>query len=141
MLCRALATNLPRRVAGLRASPCVSAARASHSHHDFQAAPSRLDRSELYVPGTQLKLIPKAAKSAADVIVMDLEDSVAPSEKVQARKNVIQALQEVDFWTKVVAVRINACDSVFQYKDVAELIEQAGERLDLFVIPMVGNKM
>merc|ERR1719295_1808481 len=69
----------------------------------------------------------------------DLEDSVAPSEKPQARKNVIQALQEVDFGNKTVAVRINACDSVFQYKDVAEIIEQAGERLDMFVIPMVGN--
>jgi malyl-CoA/(S)-citramalyl-CoA lyase len=90
------------------------------------------------VPGSQAKLIPKVAKSEADVVVMDLEDSVAPSAKEEARKNVIQALKEIDFGKKTVAVRINACDTPWQYKDIVELIEQSGERLDLFVIPMAG---
>lgn len=100
---------------------------------------ARLDRCELYVPGTQSKIIPKAAKSAADVIVMDLEDSVAGHEKETARKNVIQALQEVDFGKKTVAVRINGLYSHHMYRDVVDIIEQAGERCDMFIIPMVGN--
>jgi len=146
MFCRSVssllspASRVAQRASAARVAwPCATSVRASHSHHSLEPAPDRLDRSELYVPGTQAKLIPKAAKSAADIIVMDLEDSVAPSEKETARKNVIKALQEVDFGKKTVAVRINACDSTFQYKDVAELIEQSGERLDMFILPMVGN--
>jgi len=98
-----------------------------------------LDRCELYVPGTQSKIIPKAAKSAADVVVMDLEDSVAAGEKEIARKNVIKALQEVDFGNKTVAVRINGLYSHHMYRDVVDIIEQAGERCDMFIVPMVGN--
>jgi malyl-CoA/(S)-citramalyl-CoA lyase len=97
-----------------------------------------LDRSEIYVPGTQVKLIPKAAQSKADVLVMDLEDSVAIGEKETARKNVVEALKTVDFGTKTVCVRINSCDSPFQYKDIMDIIEQSGERCDMFIIPMVG---
>merc|ERR1719352_2231782 len=99
----------------------------------------RLNRAELYVPGTQAKIIPKAAKSAADVVVMDLEDSVAIGEKDTARKNVIEALQTVDFGNKTVAVRINGLYSHHLYRDVVDIIEQAGERCDMFIIPMVGN--
>jgi malyl-CoA/(S)-citramalyl-CoA lyase len=91
------------------------------------------------VPGTQDKIIPKAAKSAADVVVMDLEDSVSAGEKDIARKNVIKALQEVDFGSKTVAVRINGLYSHHMYRDVVDIIEQAGERCDIFIVPMVGN--
>jgi len=91
------------------------------------------------VPGTQEKVIPKAAKSAADVVVMDLEDSVSAGEKENARKIVIKALQEVDFGSKTVAVRINGLYSHHMYRDVVDIIEQAGERCDVFIIPMVGN--
>lgn len=98
----------------------------------------RLNRSELYVPGTQDKIIPKAAASKADIMIMDLEDSVALAEKETARKNVIKALKEVDFGTKTVGVRINACDSPFQYRDIIDIIEQAGERCDMWIIPMGG---
>jgi len=104
-----------------------------------EEATPRLDRCELYVPGTQSKIIPKAAKSAADVIVMDLEDSVSAGEKDIARKNVIKALQEIDFGTKTVAVRINGLYSHHMYRDVIDIIEQAGERCDMFIVPMVGN--
>jgi len=84
-------------------------------------------------------IIPKAAKSAADVIVMDLEDSVSAGEKETARKNVIKASQEVDFGNKTVAVRINGLYSHHMYRDVVDIIEQAGERCDIFIIPMAGN--
>lgn len=104
-----------------------------------QECKPRLDRSELYVPGTQSKIIPKAAKSKADIIVMDLEDSVSAGEKDTARKNVIEALKTVDFGTKTVAVRINGLYSHHLYRDVVDLIEQAGERCDMFIVPMVGN--
>jgi len=86
-----------------------------------------------------MKLIPKAAKSEADVIVMDLEDSVAESQKDIARANVIQALQEVDFGNKTVCVRINGLYSHHMYRDVVGILEQAGERCDIFIVPMVGN--
>lgn len=104
-----------------------------------EEARPRLDRSELYVPGTQMKVIPKAAKSAADVVVMDLEDSVSAGEKEIARKNVIEALKTVDFGAKTVAVRINGLYSHHLYRDVVDIIEQAGERCDMFIVPMVGN--
>mmetsp|Transcript_77712 Transcript_77712/g.240802 ORF Transcript_77712/g.240802 Transcript_77712/m.240802 type:complete len:364 (+) Transcript_77712:56-1147(+) len=104
-----------------------------------EEAKPRLNRCELYVPGTNMKLIPKAAKSAADVVVMDLEDSVAEGQKESARKNVIQSLKEVDFGSKTVAVRINGLYSHHMYRDVVDIIEQAGERCDLFIVPMVGN--
>jgi malyl-CoA/(S)-citramalyl-CoA lyase len=109
------------------------------SFTQVEEATPRLNRCELYVPGTQKAIIPKAAKSAADVVVMDLEDSVAAGEKEIARKNVIQALQEVDFGNKTVAVRINGLYSHHMYRDVVDIIEKAGERCDLFIIPMVGN--
>lgn len=116
------------RVAGTRTSFTV-----------IQEATPRLNRCELYVPGTQAKIIPKAAKSAADVVVMDLEDSVAASEKENARRNVICALKEIDFGSKTVAVRINGLYSHHMYRDVVDIIEQGGERCDVFIIPMVGN--
>eukprot|EP00931_Biecheleriopsis_adriatica_P082229 TRINITY_DN5564_c0_g1_i4.p1 TRINITY_DN5564_c0_g1~~TRINITY_DN5564_c0_g1_i4.p1 ORF type:complete len:383 (-),score=91.08 TRINITY_DN5564_c0_g1_i4:84-1166(-) len=109
------------------------------SFTQVEEATPRLNRCELYVPGTQSKIIPKAAKSKADVIVMDLEDSVSAGEKEIARKNVIQALQEIDFGSKTVAVRINGLYSHHMYRDVVDIIEQAGERCDVFIIPMVGN--
>mmetsp|Transcript_2551 Transcript_2551/g.6470 ORF Transcript_2551/g.6470 Transcript_2551/m.6470 type:complete len:347 (-) Transcript_2551:178-1218(-) len=98
----------------------------------------RLNRCELYVPGTQKKIIPKAAASQADVIVMDLEDSVAEGEKETARANVVEALKTVDFGKKTVAVRINGLYSNHLYKDVIAVLEEGGGRCDLFIIPMVG---
>ena len=104
-----------------------------------EQAPARLNRSELAVPGSQPQLFEKAAKSAADVIFLDLEDAVAPDDKPQARKNVIQALREIDWGNKVMSVRINGLDTHFMYRDVVDVIEQGGERLDLIMIPKVGT--
>lgn len=102
-------------------------------------APARLHRSELAVPGSQPKFFEKAAKSEADVVFLDLEDAVAPDEKPQARKNVIAALNDIDWGTKTMTVRINGLDTHYMYRDVVDVVEQAGERLDLIMIPKVGT--
>lgn len=133
-------TRAPQKLGNAAALPQWGGASAFRTSFTVvEEAFPRLDRCELYVPGTQDKIIPKAAKSAADVVVMDLEDSVATYNKEKARTNVIKALNEVDFGTKTVAVRINGLYSHHMYRDVVDLIEQAGERLDMFIIPMVGN--
>jgi malyl-CoA/(S)-citramalyl-CoA lyase len=108
----------------------------------FTIAPQRrprLNRSELAVPGSSPQLFAKAARSAADIVFLDLEDAVAPDQKVQARANVIQALREIDWDDKILSVRINGLDTHFMYRDVIEVIEGGGERLDLLMIPKVGT--
>ncbi|MBT5315621.1 MAG: CoA ester lyase, partial [Rhodobacteraceae bacterium] len=67
------------------------------SFFPVEQAPARLNRSELAVPGSQAQMFEKAAKSDVDVIFLDLEDAVAPDEKEQARKNIIVALNEIDW--------------------------------------------
>jgi malyl-CoA/(S)-citramalyl-CoA lyase len=78
------------------------------------------------------------AASAADVINLDLEDSVAPSDKDIARQSVIEAINTIDWGTKTLSVRINSLDTPYWYRDVVDLLEQAGERLDQIMIPKVG---
>ncbi len=102
------------------------------------AAPARPNRCQLFGPGSNTKLFAKMAASAADVINLDLEDSVAPSDKDAARANVIEALNTVDWGTKYVSVRINGLDTPYWYRDVVDLLEQAGDRLDQIMIPKVG---
>jgi malyl-CoA/(S)-citramalyl-CoA lyase len=109
------------------------------SFHTIEQAPARLNRSELAVPGSQPVLFEKAAKSAADVIFLDLEDAVAPDDKPQARKNVIAAMGDIDWGNKTLSVRINGLDTHFMYRDVVEVLEQCSERLDLLMIPKVGT--
>ncbi len=104
-----------------------------------EQAPARLNRSELAVPGSSPKLFEKAAASAADVVFLDLEDAVAPDDKAQARKNIIEALNDVDWGDKTLSVRINGLDTHYMYRDVVDVIEQGGERLDLIMIPKVGT--
>lgn len=103
------------------------------------AAPARLNRCQLFGPGSRPALFEKMAASAADVINLDLEDSVAPDDKAQARRNIIQAIGDVDWGSKTLSVRINGLDTPFWYRDVVDLLEQAGERLDQIMIPKVGN--
>lgn len=104
-----------------------------------EQAPPRLNRSELAVPGSNYRFIEKAAEADADVIFLDLEDAVAPDDKEQARKNIVKALNEIDFGSKTMSVRINGLDTHYMYRDVVDLIEQGGERLDLIMIPKVGT--
>jgi len=99
----------------------------------------RLNRSELAVPGSRPELFEKAARSAADIVFLDCEDAVAPDEKPQARRNIIQALRDVDWADKTVSVRINGLDTPYMYRDVVDILEQGGPRLDLIMIPKVGT--
>ncbi len=101
--------------------------------------PARMNRSQLAVPGSRPELFEKAAKSAADVIFLDLEDSVAPDEKAAARKNIVQAIEDVDWGSKTLSLRINGLDTPYMYRDVVDVLEQTGERLDLIMIPKVGT--
>lgn len=106
----------------------------------LQPAPvSRPNRCQLFGPGSRPAIFEKMAASAADVINLDLEDSVAPDDKPQARKNIIEAINTVDWGNKTLSVRINSLDTPFWYRDVVGLLEQAGERLDQIMIPKVGN--
>ena len=109
------------------------------SFFPVEQAPARLNRSELAVPGSQAQMFEKAAKSDVDVIFLDLEDAVAPDEKEQARKNIIVALNEIDWGHKTMSIRINGLDTHYMYRDVVDIVEQAGERLDLIMIPKVGT--
>jgi malyl-CoA/(S)-citramalyl-CoA lyase len=102
-------------------------------------APARLNRSELAVPGSQPKFFDKAAQGAADIIFLDLEDAVAPDEKEKARTNIVQALNEVDWRGKSLSVRVNGLDTHHMYRDVVDVVEQAGHKLDLIMIPKVGT--
>lgn len=102
------------------------------------AAPARPNRCQLFGPGSRPALFEKMAASAADVINLDLEDSVAPADKPQARKNIIEAINTIDWGKKYLSVRINGLDTQFWYRDVVEVLEGAGERIDQIMIPKVG---
>lgn len=110
------------------------------SHTLYNLRKARLHRSELAVPGSNPSMIEKAVASEADYIFLDLEDAVAPPEKIKARANVIQALNDID-WRgagKTVSVRINGLDTHYMYSDVVEVVEQAGEKIDTILVPKVG---
>ena len=102
------------------------------------AAPARPNRCQLFGPGSRPALFEKMALSAADVINLDLEDSVAPDDKPEARRNIIQAIGDVDWGAKTLSVRINGLDTPWWYRDVVDLLEQASDRLDQIMIPKVG---
>lgn len=110
------------------------------SHTNHQPVKTRLQRSELAVPGTNPGMMEKAANSAADYIFLDLEDAVAPNDKVTARKNIIEALNDID-WRgkgKTMSIRINGLDTHYMYRDVVEILEQAGQHVDTILVPKVG---
>jgi citrate lyase subunit beta/citryl-CoA lyase len=99
----------------------------------------RLRRSELSTPASDEHMIEKAAASNADLVFLDLEDSVAPSEKVRARVKAINALQTLDFGKKTRAVRINDLETEYAYQDIISIVEEAGEYLDILIIPKVKS--
>jgi len=80
-------------------------------------------------------MIQKAAQSEADVVCLDLEDSIMPAQKVPARQQVIESLQTVDFGQRLRMVRINALDTPFAYRDIIDVVEKSGDRLDLIMLP------
>jgi malyl-CoA/(S)-citramalyl-CoA lyase len=104
----------------------------------IEQATARLHRSELAVPGSNPGMFEKAAKSAADIIFLDVEDAVAPDDKAQARTNIIQGLNDIDWGRKTMMVRINGLDTHYMYRDVVDIVE-ACPRLDMILIPKVGT--
>lgn len=103
------------------------------------AIKNRLHRSELAVPGSNPRMLEKAPHAGADVVFLDLEDAVAPDDKEQARRNVIEALNRYDWSRCSVSVRINGLDTHYCYRDVVEVVEQAGEHIDTILIPKVNG--
>jgi citrate lyase beta subunit len=110
------------------------------SHTRYEPVRTRLQRSMLMVPGSQTKFFPKGLDSDADCVCIDLEDSVVPDDKEQARRNAVEALNAIDWKSrnKTMSVRINGIDTHYMYRDVVDLVEQAGNKLDLILIPKVG---
>src|SRR5688572_17672935 len=102
-------------------------------------ASDRSVRSMLFVPGSRPDMMAKAAVSPADAVCLDLEDSVTPDEKPASRGHVVKALVELDFGARVRLVRINALDTPFAYRDLVEVVEGAGARLDALMVPKVGS--
>ena len=107
----------------------------------YKPANSRLQRSELAVPGSSPKMFEKALNSNADYIFLDLEDAVSPMDKVTARQNVIKALKEIDWKKKgkTISVRINSPDTHYMYKDLIDIVEEVGEKLDTILLPKAGT--
>ncbi len=99
---------------------------------------ARRECSILVVPGSNWKMLSKAATSSADAVCIDLEDAVSLDQKTQARELTIRALSELDFGTKIRQVRINALDSAYAYRDVIDIVEAVHDRLDVIVVPKVN---
>ncbi len=101
--------------------------------------PARLNRSQLAVPASQPRMIEKAAGSDADIVFLDLEDAVAPADKEAARQNVIDAVNQKDWGRKSISYRVNGLDTHYMYRDLIDVVEACGEKLDLVMIPKVGT--
>ncbi len=97
----------------------------------------RIRRSELSTPGHSEKMIAKAAQSDADMVFLDLEDAVAPSAKVGARKNIIAGLNELDWGDKIRSYRINSVDTQWCHDDIAEVVTGAGANIDVIMVPKI----
>ena len=97
----------------------------------------RVSRSILAVPASSTKMVEKGLSSGADLLFLDLEDAVAPDSKAEARKNVVQAVSELDWRGRPTMYRMNSLDTPFFYRDVIEVVEGAGEGLDLILVPKV----
>src|SRR5262249_6559870 len=100
---------------------------------------TRPRRSCLSVPGSSPKMLAKAPGLPADEVFMDLEDSVAPGAKEEARGNIVQAVKEGDWTGKTLVVRINDVSTKWCYRDVIEIVENAGRFIDCLMVPKVQN--
>ncbi|MFI3190331.1 malyl-CoA lyase [Crenothrix sp. D3] len=110
------------------------------SHTLYTAPVQRVQRCELAVPGSNPEMFEKALNSGVDFIFLDLEDAVAPDDKLQARKNIIEAINDLDWKGHgiTVSVRINGLDTQYMVRDVVDLVEQCGSKIDTILIPKVG---
>ena len=107
----------------------------------YKPARSRLQRSELAVPGSSPEMFEKALNSKADYIFLDLEDAVSPMDKITARQNVIKGLKEFNWKEKgkTISVRINSPDTHYMYRDIIDLVEEVGDKLDTILLPKAGT--
>ncbi len=107
----------------------------------YKPARSRLQRSELAVPGSSPEMFEKALNSKADYIFLDLEDAVSPMDKITARQNVIKGMKELNWKEKgkTISVRINSPDTHYMYKDIIDLVEEVGDKLDTILLPKAGT--
>ncbi len=99
----------------------------------------RLNRSELAVPGARVDFFEKAAQSKADIIFLDLEDSVSLGQKISARANVIEAVNDIDWKGKTLSIRVNSHDSEFMEEDIKQIMKNTSSRLDLLMFPKVNS--
>ena len=111
------------------------------SHLYYKPRKIRLHRSELAVPGSSPKMFEKAITSNADVIFLDLEDAVSPQDKIPSRQNIIKAIKEMNWKEKgkTISIRINSLDTHYMYRDVIEIVEEVGEKIDTILIPKAGS--
>jgi len=112
------------------------------SHKFYVPARPRLQRSELAVPGSSPKMFEKALNSSADYIFFStFEDAVSPNDKISARENVIKALKEINWREKgkTISIRINSLDTHYMYRDLIEIVEQAGDKIDTILVPKAGT--
>ena len=107
----------------------------------YKPARFRLQRSELAVPGSSPEMFEKALNSKADYIFLDLEDAVSPMDKITARQNVIKGLKELNWREKgkTISVRINSPDTHYMYKDIIDIVEEVGDKLDTVLLPKAGT--
>jgi len=110
------------------------------SHTLYTSSILRVQRCELAVPGSNPAMFEKALNSGSDFVFLDLEDAVAPDDKIQARKNIIEAINDLDWKGHgiTLSVRINGLDTQYMVRDVVDLVEQAGHKIDTILVPKVG---
>lgn len=101
--------------------------------------PMRVRRSCLTVPGSSIRMLEKSASLPVDEVILDLEDSVAPSAKAEARVNILTALRQHDWGQKTVVVRINHIDSPWFAEDL-EVVGAAAELWDAVMLPKVSKR-
>ena len=111
------------------------------SHRRVPSPSSRPRRSMLAVPASSMKMMTKACTTDADVVFLDLEDAVSANEKPAARQLAVDAIRNLD-WKgngKTIALRVNGLDTAWTYRDLVDVVEAAGDRLDSVIIPKVGS--
>jgi malyl-CoA/(S)-citramalyl-CoA lyase len=106
---------------------------------EIKQAPARLNRSQLFIRANRPENFEAAAASEADVAMFEIEDAVPPDEKPKARKNIIEALNDIDWGQKSISMRINGLDTPYMYRDLVDILEAPTERLDLVLIPKAGT--
>ncbi|MGH9888981.1 MAG: HpcH/HpaI aldolase/citrate lyase family protein [bacterium] len=100
---------------------------------------NRRERNMLFVPAARWPMIVKASASEADAVCIDLEDSVPTADKEASRANVVRALTELDFGARTRMFRMNAVDTPFAYRDLVEVVEAAGDRIDAVMLPKASS--